>query len=259
MKKQNRFIVSPTFLDEPVPELERLAGPGWQINRPPLPHGDHQDRMSAIHRPLAEFVCQAIAAGERPVSLAGDCCTAIGFLAGLQRAGVKPWLLWLDAHGDFNTPETSPSGFLGGMPLAMMAGRGDQTMPLAVGLQAISEQRIILADGRDLDPEERQMIKTSTMRHVTDCEDLLTLPLPDGPLYVHFDTDVVALDESPAHNYPAQGGPSVALLEAVFDRLAESGRIVGVSLSAWSPKKDRDRTSETVSISLLGKLIGSSR
>lgn len=256
MKKQNRFIVSPTFLDEPVPELERLAASGWQINRPALPHGDQQVRLSAIHRPLTEFVSQAITAGERPVSLAGDCCTAIGFLAGLQRAGIKPWMLWLDAHGDFNTPETSPSGFLGGMPLAMMTGRGDQTMPLAVGLQAFPEQRIVLADGRDLDPEERQMIQASAMRHVTDCEDLLRLPLPDRPLYVHFDTDVVALDESPAHNYPAHGGPSVALLSAVFDRLAASEQVVAVSLSAWNPKLDHDRTSETISMALLDKLIG---
>ena len=253
---KNRYVLTPTFLDQPVPALERIATPDWQINRPVLPEGDLQHRMNAIHEPLAGFVAQTITAGDRPVSLAGDCCTAIGVLAGLQRAGVDPWLLWLDAHGDFNTPETSPSGFLGGMPLAMMVGKGDLTMPQAVGLQALPENQIVLADGRDLDPEEQHLIQTSAMVHLSHFEDLLTYPLPERPLYVHFDTDVVALDESPAHNYPAQGGPSVALMETVFQRLAADKQVVAVSLSAWNPKQDQDGKSETVSMLLLRTLIG---
>jgi len=256
MIKKNSYILSPTFLDEPVSELERLAASDWRLNRPSLPEGNRQVRMAVIHQALADFVAHTVAAGDRPVSLAGDCCTAIGVLAGLQRAGIEPWLLWLDAHGDFNTPETSPSGFLGGMPLAMMVGKGDQGMPDAVGMQWLPEQRVVLADGRDLDPEERQLIQASAMRHITDVSDLLTWPLPDGPLYIHFDTDVVALDESPAHNYPALGGPSVALLKKVFRRLAAADRVIAVSLSAWNPKVDRNRTSEKVSLSLLQTLVG---
>ena len=253
---KNRYVLTPTFLDQPVPELKQIAASDWEINQPDLPEGDLQQRMSTIHKPLADFVAQTITAGDRPVSLAGDCCTAIGVLAGLQRAGVDPWLLWLDAHGDFNTPETSPSGFLGGMPLAMMVGKGDLTMPLAVGLQALPENQVVLADGRDLDPEERHLIQTSAMVHLTHVEDLLSYPLPERPLYVHFDTDVVALNESPAHNYPAQGGPAVALMETVFRRLAADQQIIAVSLSAWNPKQDQDGKSETVSMFLLRTLIG---
>ena len=84
--------------------------------------------MSQLHRPLADFIHKTIRQGDRPVSFAGDCCTTLGVVAGLQRADLNPTLIWLDAHGDFNTWETSPSGFLGGMPLAMMVGRGEQTM-----------------------------------------------------------------------------------------------------------------------------------
>ena len=98
---RNRFILSPSFLDEAVPELESLAKPRWFINNISLPNGDRQLRMSAIHEIIAHFVSETVCENERPVSIAGDCCTAIGVLAGLQRAGIDPNLIWFDAHGDF--------------------------------------------------------------------------------------------------------------------------------------------------------------
>ena len=122
------MIVTPFYLDEPLPELEILAAPDWIINKPLLPDGEKQQRLSALHKPLADFTQQIVLNGKQPVSIAGDCCTTLGMLAGLQRAGRDPTLIWFDAHGDFNTWETTPSGFLGGMPLAMLVGRGEQTM-----------------------------------------------------------------------------------------------------------------------------------
>ena len=77
-----------------------------------------------------------------------------------------------------------------------------------------------------------------------------------GPIYVHFDTDVVALHESPAHNYPAPGGPSASVMQAVFHRLAQSGQVVAVSLSAWNPELDQDKRSADVSVALLRTLVG---
>jgi len=68
------MILTPFFLDEPLPELENLAAPDWTINKPDMPDGDQQHRMSAIHRPLADLARQAIEAGDRPISIAGDCC-----------------------------------------------------------------------------------------------------------------------------------------------------------------------------------------
>jgi arginase len=126
---KNSFILSPFFLDEALPELESLTTPDWLINKPLLPGGDKQIRMSVIHRSLADFTAETITIGERPVSIAGDCCTAIGVFAGLQRAGINPTLIWFDAHGDFNTWQTSSSGFLGGMPLAMLVGLDSNPFP----------------------------------------------------------------------------------------------------------------------------------
>ncbi len=255
---QNNYILTPFFLDNPVPGLEFLAVPEWRVNKPALP-GDAptQARMSVLHEPLAEAVADSLRRGRRPVSVAGDCCATIGTLAGLQRAGVDPLLVWFDAHGDFNTWETTPSNFLGGMPLAMLVGLGDQTMPAAVGLRSLPDDQVILTDARDLDPGERELLAASAVQRLPDVRALHSHPLDDRPLYVHFDVDVLNLADVPAVSYPAAGGPRAAELADVFRFLAKTGRVVAVSLSAWNPALDgADRSRETC-IALLEVLVGS--
>ena len=253
---KNNFILTPYFLDEAEVGLEPLATSNWQVNRPLLPPGSQQERMSALYQPLRDFVAAKARRGERPVSVAGDCCTTIAVLAGLQQAGLSPTLIWLDAHGDFNTWETTPSGFLGGMPLAMLVGRGEQTLVTGVGLEPLPEAQVILSDARDLDPGEREAVTASGVRHLPRVEELMAYDLPAGPLYVHFDSDVISLEEVPAMNYPAPGGPSVATLQRVFDRLARSGRVAAVSVSAWAPRLDEDGRSRHITMQLLQKLVG---
>jgi arginase len=249
------MILSPFFLDEPLPGLESLATPGWKINRPELPSGPKQLRMTAIHRPLAELTAETLHNGERPVSIAGDCCSAIGVLAGLQRAGIAPTLIWFDAHGDFNTWESTPSGFLGGMPLAMLVGRGEQTMLKTLDLHPLPEKNVILTDARDLDPQERESVENAAITHIPDVKDLLQCPLPDGPLYIHLDTDIVDPHEAPAMNYPAPGGPSAEELRMVMKRLNQAGNLAAVSMSTWNPNLDHDGKSRIICMRLLAALI----
>lgn len=255
---ENRFVLTPYFLDDSVSGLAGLAAPGWQINRPPLSGSDKQERMMSLYRPLAALLADTLRQGQRPVSVAGDCCTTIGVLAGLQQAGVTPTLIWFDAHGDFNTWETTPSGFLGGMPLAMAVGLGEQRLPQGVGLRPLPPANVILTDGRDLDPGERTLVEQSGITHLPDITMLLDYPLPDGPLYVHFDTDVVDPAEVPAMNYPAPGGPSADTVRRVFRHLAATGRVTAVSLSAWNPELDGDGRSQAISMSLLQELLADS-
>lgn len=257
---ENHFILTPYFLDEREAGLEALARPGWRVNRPTLPDGktppgEKQARMAALYRPLRDAVAEAVGEGRRPVSVAGDCCTTLGVLAGLQRAGLAPALIWFDAHGDFNTWETTPSGFLGGMPLAMAVGRGEQTLVEGVGLTPIPEEKVILTDARDLDPGEREVVAGSAVTHLPQVEQLLERQLPAGPLYVHFDVDVLDPNEAPAMNYPAPGGPAAETLRRVFRRLAESGRVAAVSLSSWAPGLDEDGRSQKVCLELLKELV----
>jgi arginase len=251
----NRMILTPFFLDQAVPALEDVAGEDWWSNKPQLPAGEAQERMVQLYRPLAAMVQTAVNKGERPVSVAGDCCTTIGVLAGLQQAQLNPTLIWFDAHGDFNTWETTPSGFLGGMPLAMLVGLGELTMGQAVGLTSLPEPQVILTDARDLDPGERSNVERSAINHLADVTMLLDSPLPAGPLYVHFDADVINNAQAPAMSYPTEGGPSLAALGRVFDHLADSGQIAAVSLSAWNPDLDQDGRSREAVLRLLQRLI----
>lgn len=253
---KNRFMLTPYYLDQVEAGLEPVAGPEWQINRPSLPTGTVPRRMAALYRPLVDFVAKTAADRERPVSVAGDCCTSIAVLAGLQQAGLSPTLIWFDAHGDFNTWETTPSGFLGGMPLAMLVGRGEQTIVAGVGLEPHPETKVILTDARDLDPEEAEAVRDSAVTRLPQVAKLLDYPLPDGPLYVHFDTDVIDPEEAPAMNYPAPSGPSAAILSRVFARLAQTERLAAVSLSAWNPALDEDGRTRQVAMRLLQELVG---
>ncbi len=253
---QTRFILTPYFLDQALPALEELAEPNWHINRQPLPEADVQSRMLVLHAALAHQVTAALDANHLPVSIAGDCCATIGVMAGLQRGGLEPTLIWFDAHGDFNTWETTPSGFLGGMPLAMLAGLGEQTMPQALGLRPIAQERIILTDGRDLDPREQELIAGSDLVHLSDPLDLLDYPLGERPLYIHFDVDILNPLDVPAVSYMAAGGPRAEALAQVFRHLAQTGQIVAVSLSTWNPKLDTDGRSQERCMNLLQELLG---
>lgn len=259
----NQFMLTPYFIGRAEPALMPLVQGDWAVNQPDLPSElparpsaeSAQRQMIALFRPLAGWVAQTAVQGQRPVSVAGDCCAALGVMTGLQQAGRQPTLIWFDAHGDFNDWDTSPSGFLGGMPLAMLAGRGEQTMVAGLGLTPIPEDRIILTDARDLDPGERAAVEASAVTHLPNVEQLLDYPLPDGPLYVHFDVDVVDVAELPAVSYPAPGGPSAAALRRVFRYLAQTGRVTAVSVSTWNPALDGNGRSREVAMDLLAELL----
>ena len=253
----DRFILTPYFLDEPDLPLNDLAADDWRIVTADLALGEPTARMGELYNALANEVAAALAAGERPVSIAGDCCATIGVMAGLQRAGVQSTLLWFDAHGDFNTWETTPSGFLGGMPLAMAVGQGEQTLLEVTGLRLLPPSRVVLVDGRDLNPGERENISRSGITHRPDITQLLwSRGIPNGPLYVHFDCDIINPDDAPAQNYPASGGPSAEVVKDVFRALAATDRIVAISVSLWEPSLDPDGHTQAVVQGALNALLG---
>ncbi len=232
----------PFFMGEPmsfrgqVPDARDLA--------PELPHAPPQERMGVLYRDLAGLVARE----DDPVVIAGDCVVAIGVLAGLQARGIDPTLLWFDAHGDFHTWETTASGFLGGMPLAMVTGRGEQTIVEAAGMTPLSDERVVLVDARDLDPGEEEAVASSAMRVVA-VEEAGSLNL-SGPLYVHVDVDIVDPDDLPGVNYPVPGGPSLVEMHSAMECLAATGQVVAFSISSWNPDLAGAERGATAGLSL---------
>ena len=249
---ENHFILTPYFINQSEPFLKTYLKDGWELNAVTLPDADPQSRASAVHKPLANKVEAALKAGKRPVSIAGDCCATIPVMAGLQRAGITPTLLWLDSHGDFNTWETTPSGFLGGMPLAMIAGLGELRMNQAVGLEPIPAEKIILADGRDLDPGEKILIEESGVIHLQDFSKLKDYPV-EGPVYLHFDCDILHLEDISAVKYPAQGGPRASEVADIFKHLKNKLNIVATSatIGSWDSHKGDVQKSDRIARELL--------
>jgi arginase len=181
---------------------------------------------------LYDQVAARVAASDAPAIVAsGDCTTSLGIVAGLQRRGVAPGVIWLDAHGDFHTPHTTRSGYFGGMALAMMAGRAGASLARAIGLRATAEDACVLAGARDLDPAERDALGTSAVRIVADVAALAHAALPPPPWYVHLDVDVIDPGELPPLRFPAPNGPSANAVAAALRALAARGAIAALGLA----------------------------
>jgi len=190
-----------------------------------LPPGDPWARMAVLY----ERVAGAVRSGPAVVA-SGDCTTALGVLAGLQRAGRDPSIVWLDGHADFHTVDTTTSGYLGGFPLALAVGRGDLALPAALGLRPVPEHRAVLVDARDTDPGEHALLADSAVVRVQLAD--LTAAVPDGDLYVHVDVDVCTPAEVPDLLYPAAGGVRVDELLTAVRALVATGRVGAIGLAA---------------------------
>ncbi len=169
------------------------------------------------------------------IVLTGDCVASIAVLAGVQRRGISPCLVWFDAHGDFHTEQTTTSGYLGGLPLAKIVGRGDLTLPQGLGLVPLAEDHVTLVDARDLDPAEATALAGSQLRHVT-VSDFDADQLPERPVVVHVDVDVVDPGELGGLRFPARGGPDLQHVADAVRSVVEARPLVALDIAAtWRP------------------------
>jgi len=152
------------------------------------------------------------------------------------RASSEVALVWIDAHGDLNTPATTPSGFIGGMPFAELLGWCFDDWRRLAGLDPpLPEERAVLVGGRDLDPGERANVDRSLVHESDDASGALAALPPDAPLYVHVDTDVLDPSLTPDAGFPAPGGWSVERMRAEVGTLGASGRVVALSICPSAP------------------------
>src|SRR5215475_13335324 len=222
-------IAVPYHLDEHLPGLDFVLPPDRVVTAD-LPGGDVWERLAALESAVAEAVSAVAADGGWPAVVSGDCFTALGVVAGLQAAGQTVGIVWFDAHGDVQTPETTASGYLAGMPLRLLTGYQPELIAAKLGLRPVPEDQILLVGARDLDPPEMSYLATSAIRQ-TDATASADVDLPDLPLYVHVDLDVLDPAEVAGLRYPAPGGPTTAQLAECLGAILATGRVAAIALA----------------------------
>jgi arginase len=210
-----------------------------------------------LMRTLATEVRAAREANRFPIVLAGNCNTAVGTLAGLgaDSTGVA----WFDAHGDFNTPETTSSGFLDGTAVAIVTGRCWTRLALSVpDFIPIAEDRVCLIGTRDLDPLERDLLEASLVEVVSPVNLRRTLGATldkirerVADMYVHLDLDVLDATVARANSYALTGGLSLEDVEYSLSEIRGRFRTAGITLSAYDPAADADGVAARAAIRLL--------
>lgn len=258
-----------------VPELaeapQELDGPGLRDElgaRGAAPVGDTTVRLEPLqekeygrwHRMglacgnLAAIVAEQARRGHFVAGLLGNCTALLGMLAGLQRSGSPggaarvAGMLFLDAHGDFNTPETTLSGMLGGMPVAVAAGLCLHRLRDEAGVAPLDPRRCIVMGGqRDLDAAEKAMIDA----HGIEVLSVSDIRGRSGPLsaamsrlssaceaiYVHVDLDVLDAGEVPGHHTAVPGGPSSEELAEVVKDVCANPKVLAFGIASTPPAR----------------------
>lgn len=193
--------------------------------------------------------------GKTPLVLSGNCSTALGGVFGVQDG--DPYeafgVIWFDAHGDMNTPETSTSGFLDGMSLAMLTGRCWRPAIheiMSPHFRFVPEENVVLAGVRDLDPAEENELRNSrvkvarggdgegTLRDLEHAMMLMKAVEDVGRVYVHLDCDVLDPSVGRANEFACPGGLSAAQLERAMRMVRARFRVSGMGVSAYDPRLD---------------------
>lgn len=235
------------LLDSGLEARLRAAGHTVSAEHVELPAGAATAEIAAtftLAAQLADRVRAARAEGALPIVLAGNCASAIGTLSGLDEA--TPAIIWLDAHADLNTPDTTRSGFLDGMALAIATGRCWGAMAAAVpGFRPIPDANVCLIGTRDLDPAEIDLLDASRIAAVHPHYAFLHLtPALDAisgrarTAYLHIDLDVLDPEEGRVNQFATPGGFLLGQVMAVIRSIRQRFEIGAVALTAYDPACD---------------------
>lgn len=224
------------------------------------------------NKKLFENVTDTLKNGAFPVILGGDHCVAAGSIAATNHYFSKVGVIWIDAHGDFNNDESSPSGNMHGMPLSALTGFGpDKMVSFSERLKHVNPDNVAVVGGRDIDPEERKSMAASGI-HVFSIHDVDKLGMSevikraievasngtDG-IHVSFDVDAITPQEAPGVGTPVHSGLTVREAFLAAELVAESGKLIALDMVEINPILDeRNRTGilacELI-LSFLGKTV----
>jgi arginase len=234
------------------------------------------EEISDTCKGLAEISRKALDEGFLPLVLGGDHSIAVGTTAGAaahyRKDSKRIGLLWLDAHGDMNTPESSPSGNIHGMPLASIMGYGPPELTELAGIKPMVEPHSVALVGvRDLDSKERRLVKDSgvhvfTMRDIDErgMRDVMSEALrfttdDTAGIAVSLDMDFVDPSDAPGVGTPVRGGVTYREAHLALEMIADSRAMVSFELVEINPVIDLHNTTATLGVELvlsgLGKKI----
>ncbi|MDQ6831039.1 MAG: arginase family protein [Gemmatimonadota bacterium] len=219
----------------------------------------------ALSRVLSERVRAARRERHFPLILSGNCGTALGTVAAFGAEPVA--VIWLDAHGDFNTPDTTPTGFLDGMALATLTGRAWTAIAATVpGHHAVAEHDVVHIGGRALDPAESSLLDHSQMARVP-ASRVLTSGMKSSVMaildrikprvkhaYLHVDLDVLDVSEGRANEFAEPGGLTVAAVLELVEAVAQRFAISAAALTAYDPAVDRDGAASRAAQTILAAI-----
>ena len=256
-------------LGHEVDSLDTIPVPEPETRAPGDPRLKYLDPIVAVAAETADCVADQLARGALPVVLGGDHSISLGSVAGAVRARGVLGLLWLDAHGDFNTAETSPSGNIHGMVLAALAGLGDARLVNAAGVgPQVDPRRVAIVGARDLDPGERELLRKAKVRvytmsdidrrGVADVVHEAIALLGEGTtgLHVSFDVDVVDPSEAPGVGTPVHGGVTYREAHLAMELVAESGQLTSLDIVEVNPILDRENRTAILAAELVLSAVG---
>lgn len=233
------------------------------------PHVKYLEPIVKVAEELADVVAAGLKDGEFPLVLGGDHSIALGSITGITRVHKDIGILWIDAHADFNTEETTPSGNIHGMVLAALAGLGNSRLTTAGGrVSKLNTQTIAIVGARDLDPGERDLLRTQGV-HVFTMSDIdqrgisdvmreaLTIvgQASDG---IHVSLDMDALDPAyaPGVGTPVPGGLTYREAHLAMEIVADAGRLVAMDVVEVNPILDRENATALLAVELVMSALG---
>jgi arginase len=256
-------VVDSGDIDVMIPETQKVGAGKLRYKTPVLAASEELRKM--VERSLGE--------GRLPLVIGGDHSIAIGSVAGstnhFARQGETLGLIWFDAHGDANTPDTTPSGNIHGMSLAVCLGHGDTDLVnLGERSPKVLARNTVLIGIRDLDPGERDILKKSgvtvyTMRDLDergmrDVVDEAIRLASDGTAGIHlsFDLDVVDPEDAPGTGTPVWGGITYREAHLAMEMLSDRGQIAAIDLVEVNPVLDTQNMTGILAAELAQSLLG---
>jgi arginase len=246
-----------------------IAVPRAELNDPGDPRAKYLEAIVSVAGEVASSVERAQRAGDLVVVLGGDHSLALGVFAGLARVHGRGAAIWLDAHADCNTPETSLTGNVHGMPLAVALGWAGPGFDVEGGPAApwVDEQRSVIIGARDLDEQERVRLRASgvavhTMteidRHGMEHVARSAIERVQGAAFVHvsLDLDVVDPQWAPGVGTPVRGGISFREAHLAVELLSEAGVVGSLQIVEVNPILDRENATGELAVELACSALG---